>query len=276
MSDLILDVDITDNSTDTDIQLTAGQVDTQIYTPGAGSNDYNELINRPKINGIELVGDKTTEELDILPLTNAEIDEFMNSQESIMTTKYLDGTGLRYFRDTYVLTTAQVNALIQSAFAQYQQDVFTVVSALPQTGQQEGIMYLVPSSSDPTKLDGYIWEIVDDTTTPPTYGWKQPVVGQGQIDLSNYYTKTETDTLLAGKASSTHVHGNITNDGKLTTASRVVVTDASGNIDTASVTSTELGYLSGVTSNIQTQLNSKHDDTNHVALTNTEIDTLMA
>ena len=192
-----------------------------------------------------------------------------------MTTKYLDGTGLRYFRDTYVLTTTQVNALIQSALSQYKVDIFTVVSALPASGT-EGIMYLVPSSDDPTKLDGYIWEIVDDTTTPPTYGWKHPVVGQGQIDLSNYYTKTETDTLLAGKASSTHVHGNITNDGKLATASRVVVTDANGNIDTASVTSTELGYVSGVTSNIQTQLNSKHDDTNHVALTNTEIDTLMA
>ena len=54
-----------------------------------------------------------------------------------MTTKYLDGTGLRYFRDTYVLTITQVNALIQSAFAQYEQDVFTVVSALPQTGQQD-------------------------------------------------------------------------------------------------------------------------------------------
>ena len=192
-----------------------------------------------------------------------------------MTTKYLDGTGLRYFRDTYVLTTTQVNALIQSAFAQYQQDIFTVVSVLPASGT-EGIMYLVPSSNDPTKLDGYIWEIVDDTTTPPTYGWKQPVVGQAQIDLSNYYTKTETDTLLAGKASSTHVHGNISNDGKLTTASRVVVTDASGNIDTASVTSTELGYVSGVTSSIQTQLNSKHDDINHIALTTAEIDTLMA
>ena len=193
-----------------------------------------------------------------------------------MTTKYLDGPGLRYFRDTYVLTTAQVNTLIQAAFAQYKQDVFTVVSALPQSGQQEGIMYLVPTSGDPTKLDGYVWEITDNTTNPPTYGWKQPVVGQAQIDLSNYYTKTEVDTLLAGKASSTHVHGNITNDGKLATASRVVVTDASGNIDTAGVTGTELGYLSGVTSSIQTQLNSKHDDTNHVALTTTEIDTLMA
>ena len=191
-----------------------------------------------------------------------------------MTTKYLNGAGLRYFRDTYVLTTAQVNTLIQAAFAQFKQDVFTVVSALPASGE-EGIMYLVPSA-DPTKLDGYIWEITDNTTTPPTYGWKQPVRGQAQIDLSNYYTKTETDALLLGKASSTHVHGNITNDGKLPTASRVVVTDASGNIDTASVTSTELGYVSGVTSSIQTQLNSKHDDNNHVALTNTEIDTLMA
>ena len=79
MSDLILDVDITDNSTDTDIQLTAGQIDTQIYTPGTGSNDYNELINRPKINGIELIGDKTPEELEIIPLTNDEIDNILRN-----------------------------------------------------------------------------------------------------------------------------------------------------------------------------------------------------
>jgi len=191
-----------------------------------------------------------------------------------MTTKYVDGPGLRYFRDTYCLTATQINTLIQAAFSQYKQDIFTVVSALPQSGQQEGIMYLVPTN-DPTKLDGYIWEIVDDTTTPPTYGWKQPVIGQAQIDLSNYYTKTETDTLLAGKASSTHVHGNITNDGKLATASRVVITDSQGSINTSSVSDTELGYLSGTTSNVQTQLNSKHDDTNHVPLTNAEIDQIM-
>ena len=80
MSDLILDVDITDNSTDTDIQLTVGQIDTQIYTPGAGSNDYNELINRPKINGIELIGDKTLEELGVEALTPQEIDAIINSQ----------------------------------------------------------------------------------------------------------------------------------------------------------------------------------------------------
>ena len=116
-----------------------------------------------------------------------------------MTVAYVDGPGLRYFRDTYCLSATQINTLIQAAFSQYKQDIFTVVSALPVTGQQEGIMYLVPDSNNPTKLAGYIWEITDDTTTPPTYGWKQPVQGQAQIDLSNYYTKTEVDSLLSAK-----------------------------------------------------------------------------
>ena len=55
-----------------------------------------------------------------------------------------------------------------------------------------------------------------------------------------------------------HVHGSITNDGKLGTASRVVVTDGSKNITVSStITTTELGYLDGVTSKIQDQLNGK-------------------
>ena len=165
-----------------------------------------------------------------------------------MTTKYLDGTGLRYFRDTYVLTETQVNTLIQTALSQFKQDVFTVVSVLPQTGN-EGIAY--------------------------TYGWKPLSQVDVSPDLTNYYTKTEVDGLLTGKASSTHVHGNITNDGKLATGNRVVITDSQGSINTSSVSDTELGYLSGTTSNIQTQLNSKHDDTNHVPLTPTEIDQIM-
>ena len=41
------------------------------------------------------------------------------------------------------------------------------------------------------------------------------------------------------------------------TASRALVSDANGKVAVSAVTSTELGYLDGVTSNIQTQLNSK-------------------
>ena len=62
---------------------------------------------------------------------------------------------------------------------------------------------------------------------------------------------------VSGKASATHTHGSITNDGKLATANRVLVTDGNKVISLSGVTDTELSYLSGVTSAIQTQLNSK-------------------
>ncbi len=45
----------------------------------------------------------------------------------------------------------------------------------------------------------------------------------------------------------------------LTTASRVIVTNATSNPTASLVTSTELGYLSGATSSIQTQLSNKQD-----------------
>ena len=41
------------------------------------------------------------------------------------------------------------------------------------------------------------------------------------------------------------------------TASRVLVSDSSGKLSASSITSTKLGYLDGVTSNVQTQLNGK-------------------
>lgn len=44
-------------------------------------------------------------------------------------------------------------------------------------------------------------------------------------------------------------------------ASKVLQLDASGNVQSSSVTTTELGYLSGTTSSIQTQINSKASDT---------------
>ena len=69
---------------------------------------------------------------------------------------------------------------------------------------------------------------------------------------------SNVQTQLDGKAASSHTHGNITNDGKLATASMVVITDANKNITTSStISTTEMGYLDGVTSNIQTQLNGK-------------------
>lgn len=44
---------------------------------------------------------------------------------------------------------------------------------------------------------------------------------------------------------------------RVVTASRVLISDSSGKLSASSITSTELGYLDGVTSNVQTQLNGK-------------------
>jgi len=44
-------------------------------------------------------------------------------------------------------------------------------------------------------------------------------------------------------------------------ASKVVVTDSSGNVDVSTISTTELGYLSGVTSAIQTQIGNKANQT---------------
>lgn len=69
-------------------------------------------------------------------------------------------------------------------------------------------------------------------------------------------TKTELSTLINGKqdnisgAATSIVTNNLT-------ANRTLISDGSGKVSVSNITSTELNYLDGVSSNIQTQLNSK-------------------
>lgn len=46
---------------------------------GGVANDYNLLINKPKINGIELIGDRTNEEIKIEALSEFQIEEILQS-----------------------------------------------------------------------------------------------------------------------------------------------------------------------------------------------------
>lgn len=62
-------------------------------------------------------------------------------------------------------------------------------------------------------------------------------------------------TQLNGKAASSHTHAASQVTGL--TASRALVSDANGHPAVSAVTNTELGYLDGVTSAIQTQINGK-------------------
>ena len=105
-----------------------------------------------------------------------------------------------------------------------------------------GVMYIVVDESKLSSADGYTEYTAGSATSVPWSG-------------------------VTGKPSSftpsSHTHGNVTNDGKLPTASRALISDSSKNITVSSVSDTELGYLSGVTSSVQTQLNGK-SASNHV------------
>lgn len=57
---------------------------------------------------------------------------------------------------------------------------------------------------------------------------------------------------------------NIQLSANTLTANRAVQADGSGDVESSSVTSTELGYVSGVTSAIQTQINSKQATGNYI------------
>lgn len=47
-------------------------------SPGDGTKDYNRLINKPKIEGVTLEGDKTYEELNLRGLTNSELEAILH------------------------------------------------------------------------------------------------------------------------------------------------------------------------------------------------------
>jgi hypothetical protein len=79
---------------------------------------------------------------------------------------------------------------------------------------------------------------------------------------------TGTAVLANGTVTGNFVVGGDLRDVNWTTL-RALATDASGNAVTSAVTSTELGYVSGVTSAIQTQINARVSQTNGVVTTAT-------
>lgn len=46
---------------------------------GAGSDDYEKLKNKPSVNGVTLIGDRTLEEIGLEEISNLEIEEIIKS-----------------------------------------------------------------------------------------------------------------------------------------------------------------------------------------------------
>lgn len=108
------------------------------------------------------------------------------------------------------------------------------------TQDAKGLM----SSTDKTKLDG-IAQGANKTTVDSALSSTSINPVQNKV----------INTALAGKAASSHTHAATQITGL--TASRALATNSSGQVVVSAVTNTELSYLDGVTSAVQTQLNNK-------------------
>lgn len=148
------------------------------------------------------------------------------------------------------------------------------------TGQQISAS-IVNGSIDETKLDASVNASLDlaDTALQAESDTLDSVTSRGnttnnditvdEVTLNTIHARTSAGGAIKSHSGTAIAEfgqgggGNWTfEDGvKLNagTANRVLTTDASKNIAYSSVTDTELGYLSGVTSSIQTQLGNKAD-----------------
>ena len=164
-----------------------------------------------------------------------------------------------------------------------------VVIDLPTVGEKN-VIYLIKVEPEPGEEDKHIynqWLYSDDQ-------WYN--IGSTEINLNNYYTKTETDnnfqekledgSIITTVGDSTQLHQiDLTNKkidiieartlygyikSKMTGAissvidtnlsnNKAIISSSVGKVTTSNVTSTELGYLQNADSNIQDQLNNKQN-----------------
>ena len=115
-----------------------------------------------------------------------------------------------------------------------------------------------PAGTAETKANAVQTNLTSHTNNKSNpHGVTKAQVGLGNVDNTSDANKpisTATQTALDGKQA-TVTGGASTITSSNLTASRALVSNGSGKVAVSAVTSTELGYLDGVTSNIQTQIN---------------------
>ena len=153
--------------------------------------DYNDVLNKPSINDVALVGNKTLEDLGIQPAG----DYITEIPAEYVTENELEAKD--YATEAFVID--QINNA-----EHFHREI---VDALPLTGK-DNVLYLVPKAGSGKDIyNEYIWTGVD-----------YEFMGTTAVDLSDYYKKGEVDTLLDNKV--TKVNGKQLSTNDYTTAEK--------------------------------------------------------
>ena len=224
-------------------------------------------INSIKINGVTRNIENIAYLL-ALPTASAESPDFVSVDGVLYAKAYIDST-YTYKNLAQSLTAGDNISISDDGVISVTGELGTQIEANPELSGDEtvlssisidGVNYEIGGSNDTNKVDlstpfTSMGEIViaQDTTS---------VKGSG-VKVSDLATKSDLDDLTTTSEVNTAISNSLTGavstikTSNLTT-SRVLISDSSGKVAASSnVTTTELDYLDGVTSSIQTQLNAK-------------------
>lgn len=198
---------------------------------GTGSSkptvvDYNTLVGKPSINGTTVQGNQTSKDLKLYgdgnqppyPVTS------VNGQTGDVTIEAGGVTSVNGKTGAVVLTQDDVGN--GTTYVRTHND-FTDAAKQQINTNKDNIATL---DSDMEAAQGDITTLKGNVTTLTTA------------------LQSKQDKIVGGAST-------ITDDNLA--ANRALVSDGNGKVAVSNVTSTELGYLDGVTSNVQTQLNKK-------------------
>ena len=141
--------------------------------------DYNQAQNKPSINGVALVGNKTSENLGLQPagdyITNNEADEKFIDEDELEAKNYVNQTEL------------------QDAIAHIEHFHREIVEALPVTGM-DNVLYMIRKGGTGEDIyNEYIWVGLSNSENGYEF------LGTTATDLTDYYKKSQVDAALATK-----------------------------------------------------------------------------
>lgn len=148
-----------------------------------------------------------------------------------------------------VITNNTISAVIDAGFQ------VEVVQTLPETGEANTI-YFVPKAggANPDVYDEYMYI---------NNAWEK--IGSTEVDLSNYYNKTEVDGLLNGKQDKLTAGNNITINGNTISANDTTYS-AGANIEIVDNTIKAVGYRYNTTNGAFAECDRDIDDDGTVRL----------
>ena len=149
-----------------------------------GTTNYNQLVNKPKINNVELSGNKTLDQLGIQPKGN-----YLSSESDPIYSKDKPNIALKSEIPTKVSELTNDSKFASETYVDEEIakfDFIKVVDALPTKGLSNRI-YFVPKSDTQTQdlFDEYVW--INEQ-------WEWVTTKQIEVDLTDYVKNTDIAT----------------------------------------------------------------------------------